>query len=77
MYKNNEEICGNKTCSSTGCYKSKHCKIVLEKEKIIDRWAEQISELFEDHRKDYNVMKCNLVGSPIMKATGPDYEWIF
>ena len=39
----------------------------MEKEKILDRWVEYISELFEDHRKDYNVMKRNFTGPLIMK----------
>ena len=66
-----------KTCSPTGCLKTKNDNIILE---------EYTSELFEDHRKDYNVMRCNFAGPSIMKneiktairqmklgkATGPD-----
>ena len=40
----------------------------LKKKKILDRWAEYISELFEDHRKDCNVKKRNYFSDPpIMK----------
>ncbi|GFS21672.1 RNA-directed DNA polymerase from mobile element jockey-like [Elysia marginata] len=59
----------------------------MEKDKILERWAEYIHELFDDNRKhDHNVMKRNFAGPPIMKdevraairkmiadkATGPD-----
>ena len=40
----------------------------FEKEKIRDRWAEDISEPFNDHRQDYNVMKRNITGPPIKKG---------
>ena len=49
-------------------------------------WGECITEIFEDHRKNYNLMKHNFAGPPIIKdkfraamrkiksgkATGPD-----
>ncbi|GFO12223.1 MORC family CW-type Zinc finger protein 3 [Plakobranchus ocellatus] len=45
MYRNIDEITGKKTCSSTGCLKSKNGDIIMEKEKILERWEEYISEL--------------------------------
>ena len=39
----------------------------MGKDKILDRWAEYIRELFEDHRKDQNVMKCSFYGPLITK----------
>ena len=48
-------IWGKKTCSSTGCLKSKNSDIILVKEKILNRWAEYLSESFEDQRKDYTI----------------------
>ena len=86
MYRNIEEIIGKKTCSSTGCLKTKEGNIIMDKEKILERWAEYIGELFEDNRKEHDVMKKNFAGPPIMKdevreamrkmktgkATGPD-----
>ncbi|GFR78512.1 hypothetical protein ElyMa_000535800 [Elysia marginata] len=87
MYKNTEEIVSRKTCSSTGCLKAKNGNIIMEKDKILERWAEYIHELFEDIRKhDHNIMKKNFAGPPTMedevraamkkmkagKATGPD-----
>ncbi|GFR82666.1 hypothetical protein ElyMa_000632200 [Elysia marginata] len=74
-------------CSSTGCLKAKNGNIILERDKILERWAEYIHELFDDNRKhDHNIMKRNFAGPPIMKdevraairkmkagkATGPD-----
>ena len=58
----------------------------MDKEKILERWAEYIGELFEDNRKEHDVMKKNFAGPLIMKdevreamrkmktgkATGPD-----
>ena len=81
MYKNMEAIFGKKTCSSTGCLKSKNGNTILGKEN-----GQSNFELFKDHRKDYNVMKHNFASPPIMKdeiwaairkmklgkATGPD-----
>ena len=53
---------------STGCLKYKKVDIIIEKDKILDRWAEYISELFEDHREDYNVMKQNFAGPLVLKG---------
>ena len=39
----------------------------MEKEKILNRWVEYMSELFDDHRKDYNVTKQNFPCTLIMK----------
>ena len=51
--KNIEEISGKKTCSSIGCLKSKKGDVFLKKKKKIpDRWAEYLSELLEDRRKN-------------------------
>ncbi|GFO43547.1 RNA-directed DNA polymerase from mobile element jockey-like [Plakobranchus ocellatus] len=86
MYRNIEEITGKRTFLSTGCIKAMNGDIIIDKEKILERWAEYIRELFEDDRKDHNVMKNNFAGPPIMKeevetaikkmkhgkATGPD-----
>ena len=58
-----------KKCSSAGCHKSKKLNgnIILKQEKILDRCAEYISEVFEDHRKDYHVMKRKFSGPSVMK----------
>jgi len=58
----------------------------MERDKILEGWAEYIQELFFDERKDRNVMNGNFAGPPILKdevraatkkmkngkATGPD-----
>ncbi|GFO38874.1 endonuclease-reverse transcriptase [Plakobranchus ocellatus] len=87
MYRNVEEITGKRTFLSTGCIKAMNGgDIIIDKEKILERWAEYIRELFKDDRKDHNIMKNNFAGPPIMKeevetaikkmkhvkATGPD-----
>ena len=66
MYRNIKEIIGKRTCSSTGCLKTKEGSIIMDK-KILERWAEYIRELFEHNRKEHDVMKKNLAGRPIMK----------
>ena len=38
-----------------------------KRKRFLGRWTEYISELFENHRKEYNVMKRNFAGQPIMK----------
>ena len=38
------------------------------KKKILDRWAEYVRELFEDHRKDCHMMKRNFADPPIIKG---------
>ncbi|GFR64021.1 endonuclease-reverse transcriptase [Elysia marginata] len=86
MYKTMEEVVGKKTCSPSGCLKAKNSDIIMGKEKLLERWAEYIGELFDDDRKDHDIMKRNFAGLPILedevrsairkmktgKATGPD-----
>ncbi|GFO32139.1 RNA-directed DNA polymerase from mobile element jockey-like [Plakobranchus ocellatus] len=67
MYRNIEEITGKRTFLSTGCIKVINGDIIIDKEKILERWAEYIRELFKDDRKDHNIMKNNFAGPPIMK----------
>ncbi|GFO31383.1 RNA-directed DNA polymerase from mobile element jockey-like [Plakobranchus ocellatus] len=62
MYRNIEEITGNRTFLSTGCLKAMNGDIIIDKEKILERWAEYIRELFKYNRKDHNVMKNNFAG---------------
>ena len=86
MYQNIEELVVRKQGVSTGCLKTKNGDIIMDKEKILERWSEYIQELFDDERKDIKVMKNNFAGPTIMKdevraaiqnmkggkATGPD-----
>ncbi|GFO36752.1 endonuclease-reverse transcriptase [Plakobranchus ocellatus] len=59
IYRNIEEITGKRTLLSTGCLKAMNGDIIIDKEEILERWAEYIRELFKDDRKDHNVMKNN------------------
>ncbi|GFO07993.1 Down syndrome critical region protein 3 homolog [Plakobranchus ocellatus] len=63
MYRNIEDITGKRTFLSTWCIKAMNGNIIIDKEKILERWAEYIRELL----KDYNIMKNNFAGPPIMK----------
>ena len=48
----------------------------MENEKILDIiMGEYVSELFEDHRKDYNIMKHNFPGPPTMKDEIRQNNW--
>ena len=48
---------GRKQGVSTGCLKTKNEDIIMDKEKILERWSEYIQELFDDERKDMNYEK--------------------
>ena len=81
-----KEVSGRKGCSSTGCIRSKQGNILMDKNDVLERWAEYIEELFEDTRGEKPVIKKELEGPPILKeevddaikkmkfgkATGPD-----
>ncbi|GFN94785.1 hypothetical protein PoB_002129100 [Plakobranchus ocellatus] len=67
MYRNIEEITGKRTFLSTRCIKAMNGDMIIDKEKILERWADYIRELFKDDRKDHNIMKNNFAGPPIMK----------
>ena len=41
--------------------------IIMDKKKILERLAQYIRELFEDNRKEHDVMKKNSAGPPVMK----------
>ncbi|GFO42831.1 endonuclease-reverse transcriptase [Plakobranchus ocellatus] len=67
MYRNIEEITGKRTFLSTGYIKAMNGDIIIDREKILERWAEYIREFFKDDRKDHSVMENNFAGPPIMK----------
>ena len=50
VHRNIAETCGKKTYSSTGCLKSNSGDIIIEKDIILERWAEYLSELFEEYQ---------------------------
>ena len=49
-YKKIKDLTGSKTCSSSGCIKSKEGTILVEKNQVLERWTEYIGELFQDNR---------------------------
>ena len=57
----------NTTCSSGGCNKSKDGTVLMEKEKIIERWTEYIQELFEDDREALPQIRKDIEGPEILK----------
>ena len=86
MHKKIKEISGQKSCSASGCIKSKQGTIIMEKKEILERWTEYITELFHDCRGEKPAILKNLEGPTILrsevqaalakmkrnKATGPD-----
>ena len=52
MHARIREISGKRICSAPGCLKSREGNIIMEKEKILERWSEYISELYHDERGD-------------------------
>ena len=67
MHARIREISGKRICSAPGCLKSREGNIIMEKEKILERWSEYISELYHDERGDKPPIKKNFDGPPIMK----------
>ena len=95
MQKNNEsgvvhrkikEITGFKGCSSSGCIRSKDGEVIIEKNKILERWTEYISDLFAGDRGSKPEIRKSIEGPEILtsevraapqemkrnKAAGPD-----
>lgn len=56
-----------KTCTSTGCIKSKDRMLILEKEEILKRWNKYIGELFHDKKKQL-VIQRNIDELEILKT---------
>ena len=51
IYKNFEELVGRKQGVSTRSLKTQNGDIIMDKEKILERWSEYIQELFDDKKK--------------------------
>ena len=67
-HKQIKELTGARACSSTGCIKSKEGTIIVEKEKILERWAEYIDDLFNDDRIEQPLILKNMDGPKILKS---------
>jgi hypothetical protein len=68
MYENIREITGKIFCSVSGCIRSKGGEVIMEKEKIIDRWAEYVMDLFDDTRCEKSSIRKEVDGPKILKA---------
>jgi len=86
IYKRIKDITNRKSHCSSGCIKAKDGNIIMEKEKILERWSEYIGELYNDDRPAEKEINTNFEGPPILegevkqamermktgKAAGPD-----
>ena len=62
-----KELVGeNKSKTATGCIKDKDGKMIFEKDKVLERWAEYVGELFADTRSSLPEPS-NDRGPPIVK----------
>ena len=68
MHKQIKELTGARACSSAGCIKSKEGTIIVEKEEILERWAEYINDLFNDDRIEKPTILKNMDGPKILKS---------
>ena len=68
MHRRIREITGQKSCQSAGCIKSKDGKVIMEKERILERWTEYIGELFSDNRGQKPTIMKQIEGPKILKS---------
>ena len=68
MHEKIKEATGKSFCTRSGCIKAKDGSIIMERERILDRWSEYIKDLFEDERGNKPVIKKNFDGPPILRA---------
>ena len=81
-----KEVTGKERCNgTTTCVEAKYGTIIMEKDKILDRWSEYIGELYDDDRSEmpvittgsispitYPEVEYALKGMPMRKSPGPD-----
>ena len=68
MHKRIKDLTGAKTCSSSGCIRSKDGTIITEKYDILERWNEYIEELFRDNRRGKPKIRKNIDGPKILQS---------
>ena len=68
MHKKIKEITGFKGCPSTGCIRSKDGEVIMEKDKILERWTEYIRDLFADDRGNKPEIRKTIEGPEILKS---------
>ena len=80
-----KEVTGKKRGNgTTTCVEAKYGTIIMEKNKILDRWSEYIGELYDDDRGEmpvittgsispitYQEVEYSLKGMPMRKSPGP------
>ncbi|XP_063585376.1 craniofacial development protein 2-like [Penaeus indicus] len=67
MHKKIREITNKKIQSSSGCLKSKTGGIIMERDKILERWSDYLIELFDDERNMERIVDLEMSGPPIME----------
>lgn len=86
MHQKIRDLTGRKTTATTGCLRSKDGNILMEREDILNRWSEYITELYHDDRGPPPIISNEDEGPPILedevrkaiskmkkgKAAGPD-----
>lgn len=86
MHKKVKELSGRKTSHPAGCIQSKDGEIIMEKDKIRERWSEYIHALYNSNKDNAFEIELNDEGPEILKdevrhamkkmkpgkATGPD-----
>ena len=86
MYKKIKDLTKKSSNPATGCIKAKDGQIIMEKEKILERWSEYIGDLYNDDRPEEKEIRKTFEGPPILeeevmqamkkmktgKAAGPD-----
>ena len=68
MFRNINEITKNKYCTAGGYLKAKDVSIIIEKEPLIERWTEYITDLLDDERGEMPCKTNNMLGPKILKS---------
>jgi hypothetical protein len=69
MYERIKEVIGNKKmCTSSGCIRCKSGDVIMEKQQIMERWTEYVTDLFDDARGEKPSIKKELGGPKILKS---------
>ena len=68
MFRNINEITKKKYCTAGGCLRAKDGSIIIEKEAMIERWTEYITDLFDDERGEMPDISNNMLGPKILAS---------
>ena len=67
MFRNINYITKKKYCTAGGCFRAKDGSIIIEKEAMIERWTEYITDLFDDERGEMPSIS-NMLGPKILTS---------